>query len=70
MKRDIVQHVLNDGAYHPGSITVMLRQLGLAGAATDYAHYLYGIAQQYGITDPPDVPAEGWANAESRAESD
>ncbi len=38
---DVVQHVVNHGTYHRGNITAMLRQLGHAGAQTDYTLYLY-----------------------------
>lgn len=42
---DILQHVVNHGTYHRGNITAMLRQLGYAGASTDYVFYLYHKAQ-------------------------
>jgi uncharacterized damage-inducible protein DinB len=42
---DILQHVVNHGTYHRGNITAMLRQLGYAGAATDYVFYLYHRAE-------------------------
>jgi uncharacterized damage-inducible protein DinB len=42
---DILLHVMNHGTYHRGNITAMLRQMGYAGTRTDYAFYLYSLAQ-------------------------
>lgn len=42
---DILHHVVNHGTYHRGNITAMLRQLGYAGASTDYVFYLYHLAR-------------------------
>lgn len=38
---DIVQHVANHGTYHRGNISAMLRQMGHAGASSDYIFYLF-----------------------------
>lgn len=38
---DIVQHVVNHGTYHRGNISAMLRQLGHAGASSDYIFYMF-----------------------------
>ncbi|MDK8181905.1 DinB family protein [Paenibacillus sp. UMB4589-SE434] len=43
---DLIQHVVNHGTYHRGNVTAMLRQLGQAGTATDYIHYLYDLTHQ------------------------
>lgn len=40
---DIVQHVVNHGTYHRGNISAMLRQLGHAGASSDYIYYLFEV---------------------------
>lgn len=40
---EIVQHIVNHGTYHRGNISAMLRQLGHAGASTDYVFYLYEV---------------------------
>lgn len=42
---DLVQHIVNHGAYHRGNMTAMLRQLGYPGTPTDYSLYLYTRAQ-------------------------
>lgn len=38
---DIVQHVANHGTYHRGNISAMLRQMGHAGASSDFIFYLF-----------------------------
>ncbi len=38
---ELIQHIVNHGTYHRGNITSMLRQLGHAGASSDYVFYLY-----------------------------
>jgi uncharacterized damage-inducible protein DinB len=38
---DIVRHIVNHGTYHRGNVTAMLRQMGHAGAATDYVFFMY-----------------------------
>ncbi|MGG1575279.1 DinB family protein [Fictibacillus sp. NRS-1165] len=39
--QDFILHVVNHGTYHRGNLTAMLRQMGEAGASTDYIFYLY-----------------------------
>ncbi|WHY73943.1 DinB family protein [Fictibacillus enclensis] len=39
--QDLIGHVVNHGTYHRGNLTAMLRQMGEAGAPTDYIFYLY-----------------------------
>ncbi|HET7627521.1 MAG TPA: DinB family protein [Bacillales bacterium] len=38
---ELVRHVVNHGTYHRGNITAMMRQLGHAGASSDYVYFLY-----------------------------
>ncbi|TXK85298.1 DinB family protein [Paenibacillus sp. N3.4] len=38
---DLIQHIVNHGTYHRGNISSMLRQLGYAGASSDYVFFLY-----------------------------
>ncbi|MBP1966778.1 DinB family protein [Paenibacillus aceris] len=40
---ELVQHIMNHGTYHRGNISSMLRQLGHAGASSDYVFYLYEV---------------------------
>ncbi|NOV00107.1 DinB family protein [Paenibacillus planticolens] len=40
---ELIQHIVNHGTYHRGNISSMLRQLGHAGASSDYVFYLYEV---------------------------
>ncbi|NQX68728.1 damage-inducible protein DinB [Paenibacillus alba] len=42
---EVIQHIVNHGTYHRGNISSMLRQLGHAGASSDYVFYLYEVNQ-------------------------
>ncbi|MBA2872789.1 putative damage-inducible protein DinB [Anoxybacillus calidus] len=37
---EIIYHIVNQGAYHRGNISVMLHQAGYDSIATDYIHFL------------------------------
>lgn len=40
---ELIQHIANHGTYHRGNISSMLRQLGNAGASSDFVFYLYEV---------------------------
>jgi uncharacterized damage-inducible protein DinB len=40
---ELIQHVVNHGTYHRGNVSSMLRQLGHAGASSDFVFYLYEV---------------------------
>lgn len=40
---ELIQHIVNHGTYHRGNISSMLRQLGHAGASSDFVFYLYEV---------------------------
>lgn len=37
----MIQHVVNQGTYHRGNVTAMLRQIGHATTMTDFVLYLH-----------------------------
>ncbi|BFT75145.1 DinB family protein [Paenibacillus sp. P36] len=41
--QELIQHIVNHGTYHRGNISSMLRQLGHAGASSDWVFYLYEV---------------------------